>query len=144
MSVFSLYIPPDLFNPSYRRNITEYISRYFIVTQVGEKGTVWNWTYNSSQDYFLVYDFWTPPPFNNFVHGSFMLDMDTIDHVAAASGLLAVVGPLVCPSRSALFNVSELNSKYVLILLIFLLKASPGSSARSHNLFEPQRSAQKF
>ena len=31
----------------------------------------------------------------NFVHGSYMLDMDIIDHVAAA------LGPLACPSRSA-------------------------------------------
>ena len=35
----------------------------------------------------------TPPPPFNFVHGSFMLDMDLIDHVAAA------LGPLACPSR---------------------------------------------
>ena len=36
-----------------------------------------------------------PPPVN-FVHGSYMLDMDIIDHVAA------VPGPLACASRGAL------------------------------------------
>ena len=36
-----------------------------------------------------------PHPPINFVHGSYMLDMDMIDHVAAA------LGSLVCPSRSA-------------------------------------------
>ena len=43
-------------------------------------------------------DFWTPlqaPLPLNFIHGSYMLDMDMIDHVAAA------LGPLACPSRSA-------------------------------------------
>ena len=47
----------------------------------------------------LENDFWTPPPRPpppfNFVHGSYMLEMDIIDHVAAA------LGPLTCPSRSA-------------------------------------------
>ena len=43
---------------------------------------------------FLMNDFWTPPPPINFVHGSYMFDMDIIDHVAAALSLLA------CPSRS--------------------------------------------
>ena len=41
---------------------------------------------------------WTPlppPPPINFVHGSYMFDMDIIDHVAAA------LGQLSCPSRSA-------------------------------------------
>ena len=36
-----------------------------------------------------------PPPPINFVHGSYMLDIDIIDHVAASLDLLA------CPSRSA-------------------------------------------
>ena len=36
-----------------------------------------------------------PPPHINFVHGSIMLDMDMIDHVAEA------LGPLACPSHSA-------------------------------------------
>ncbi len=31
-----------------------------------------------------------PPPPVNFVHGSYMLDMDIIDHVAAALGLESV------------------------------------------------------
>ena len=44
---------------------------------------------------FLENDFWPPPPPINFVHGSYMIDMDIIDHVAAA------LGPLACPSRSA-------------------------------------------
>ena len=43
---------------------------------------------------FLENDFWTPPPII-FVHESYMLDMDIIDHVAAA------LGPQACPSRSA-------------------------------------------
>ena len=33
---------------------------------------------------FLMNDFWTPPPPINFIHGSYMFDMDIIDHVAAA------------------------------------------------------------
>ena len=45
---------------------------------------------------FLVNDFWTaPPPPINFVHGSYMLDMDIFDQVAAT------LGPLACPSPSA-------------------------------------------
>ena len=47
---------------------------------------------------FLENNFWTPsprPPPINFVHGSYMLFMDKIDHVATA------LGPLACPSRSA-------------------------------------------
>ena len=44
---------------------------------------------------FLMNDFWTPPPPINFVHGSYMFDMDIIDHVAAA------LGPVACPSRSS-------------------------------------------
>jgi len=43
---------------------------------------------------FLENDFAPPPPIN-FVRGSYMLDMDIIDHMAAA------LGPLACPSRSA-------------------------------------------
>ena len=36
----------------------------------------------------------SPPPPINFVHGSYMLDMDIIDHVAAALGpLAAMLGP---------------------------------------------------
>ena len=36
---------------------------------------------------FLVYDFCPPPPASYyFVHGSKMLDMDIVDHVAAAPG----------------------------------------------------------
>ena len=39
---------------------------------------------------FLENDFWTPPSptplFINFEHGSYMLDIDIIDHVAAALG----------------------------------------------------------
>ena len=58
-------------------------------------------------------DFWTPPPPPpiNFVHGSYMLDMDIIDHVAAALGPENVLtnltrsrralGLLAHPSRSA-------------------------------------------
>ena len=32
-----------------------------------------------------------PPPHINFVHGSIMLDMDMIDHVAAALGVESVL-----------------------------------------------------
>ena len=46
---------------------------------------------------FLENDFWTPqppPPPINFVHGSYLLDMDIIDHVAASLGpLAAALGP---------------------------------------------------
>ena len=39
------------------------------------------------QGIFLENDFWTPPPpSSNFVHGSYMLDMNMIDHVAPALG----------------------------------------------------------
>ena len=52
---------------------------------------------------FIENDFWTPPPPINFVHGSHMLHIDIIDHVAAVPDLLAAaaLGPLACPSRSA-------------------------------------------
>ena len=49
--------------------------------------------------HFLENDVWTPPPrppsLINFVHGSCMLDMDMIAHMAAA------LGPLAGPSRNA-------------------------------------------
>ena len=55
---------------------------------------------NWSIGIFLENDFWDPPPPGplphvHFVHGSYMLDMDIIDHVVAA------LGPLACPNRSA-------------------------------------------
>ena len=46
--------------------------------------------------YFLIYDFWTPPPHPiNFVHGSHKYHIDNIFHVAAAPA------PLAFPCRSA-------------------------------------------
>ena len=50
--------------------------------------------YSRNMGYFLENDFLTPPtPSNQFC--TWILDMDIIDHVAAA------LGPLACPSRSA-------------------------------------------
>ena len=54
----------------------------------------------------LVYDFWTPPPPINFVHGSYMLDIDIIDHVVAALGSLACSGAELGP-ESVLTNLNR-------------------------------------
>ena len=54
--------------------------------------------------------FWThpqaPPPLVNFVHGSCMLDMDIVDHVAAALGLSLVLAAELGP-ESVLTNLTR-------------------------------------
>ena len=54
------------------------------------------------QGYFIVYDYWTPPPFN-FVHEIFNNSfMDKVGHVAALSPypvLAAELSPLASPSH---------------------------------------------
>ena len=53
------------------------------------------------ESFFVVFRpvyFQAPPPPINLVHGSYMLDMDLIDHVAAA------LGPLACLDASITYH----------------------------------------
>ena len=62
---------------------------------------------NSDLGIFLKNDFWTPrPPPLNFVHGSYMLDMDIIDHVVAALGPESVLTNLTRGRSARPFSLS--------------------------------------